>query len=550
LHSEHLSEHRKYRTFENAQRTSDAQKSAQIKPRTDWDRAEQLYGAFTAHVGIPGCTLWPHQASAIIQVRDAYADGARRIMLQLPTGGGKTRIASTITRSVFDIGRPVLFVVPAIELVDQTLTKFFAEGIHDVGVIQADHMMTNRDRQVQIASVQTLERRGLSAVPSVDLVFLDEAHRLFKFYPRWMLEPTWRDVPFIGLSATPWTKGLGAYYDKLIIATTTEKLINAGKLSDFKVFAPTHPDLQGVRIVGGDYHEGDLGEAMDRPPLVADICETWLKRGVGRPTLCFAVNRAHAQHVAERFEEHGVRAGYVDCYTPPNERAEVRRKFATGEYQIVCNVGVLTIGVDWDVRCIILARPTKSEILYTQIIGRGLRTADGKDHCLILDHSDTTLRLGFVTEIHHDELHDGKTRDYHNPDAIKLPKECPQCAYLRPPSTPKCPNCGFVATPVNKVRHAEGELLELTRDKTPIIDPASIAERQRRFYAELAYVARGRGYKSGWVAHKFREKFGHWPNGLEHLTPVPPSDATSRWVKSRNIAWAKSKQRHAEQATA
>ena len=146
---------------------------------TDWTRAEDLFGAFTSHVGIPGCILWPHQASAILRLRDAFEDGARRIMLQAATGAGKTRIASTIISGVCDIGRPVLFVVPAIELIDQTLAKFFAEGIHDVGVIQADHMMTNRDRPVQIASVQTLMRREL---PPSDLVFIDEAHRWFDFY--------------------------------------------------------------------------------------------------------------------------------------------------------------------------------------------------------------------------------------------------------------------------------------------------------------------------------------------------------------------------------
>jgi superfamily II DNA or RNA helicase len=521
---------------------SPSQTTDNIISRTDWDRAEQLYDAFTARVGIPGSTLWPHQAHAIIRVRDAFADGARRIMLQLPTGGGKTRIASTIIRGVCEVGRPVLFVVPAIELVDQTLAKFFAEGIHDVGIIQAGHRMTDRSKPVQIASVQTLMRRDL---PPSDLVFLDEAHRWFKYYRDWLLHLDWRDVPFIGLSATPWTRGLGAYCDKLIVATTTAKLIGAGILSGFKVFAPAHPDLKGVRTVAGDYHEGDLGEAMDKLPLIADVVETWLKHGVGRPTLCFAVNRPHAQHIADRFAEHGVRAGYVDCDTPANERADIRRKFHRGEYQVVCNVGVLTIGVDWDVRCIILARPTKSEILYTQIIGRGLRTAEGKDHCLILDHSDTTLRLGFVTEIHHEHLHDGKTREYHKRDGIKLPKECPQCAYLRPPSTPTCPNCGFTATPVNKVHHAGGDLYELTPDKTPIVDDASVIVRQQRLYAELAFIARDRGYRRGWVAHKFKERFGHWPNGLDHLLPVAPSDSTWRWVKSRQIAFAKSRSRSA-----
>jgi DNA repair protein RadD len=116
---------------------------------------------------------------------------------------------------------------------------------------------------------------------------------------------------------------------------------------------------------------------------------------------------------------------------------------------------------------------------------------------------------------------------------------------LRPPSTPTCPNCGFTATPVNKVHHAEGDLYELRRDKTLIIDDASIIVRQRRLYAELAFIARDRGYRPGWVAHKFKERFGHWPNGLDHLAPVPPSDTTWRWVKSRQIAFAKSRSRNA-----
>jgi DNA repair protein RadD len=288
---------------------------------TDWTRAEDLYEALTAHVGVPDTSLRAYQAGAIIRVRDAFADGARRIMCQAPTGGGKTRIASTITRGVCDIHRPVLFVVPAIELVDQTLEKFAAEGITDVGVIQAQHRMTDRSRPVQIASIQTLARREL---PPADLVFIDEAHKLFKFYPRWMLDLAWRDVLFIGLSATPWTKGLGGLYEKLIVAATPQRLIDDRYLSDFKVFAPAHPDLKGVRTQAGDYKVDDLGEVMDKPPLVADVATTWLKHGLGRPTLCFAVNRVHAQHLADQFAEHGVRAGYIDHYTPANERREIR----------------------------------------------------------------------------------------------------------------------------------------------------------------------------------------------------------------------------------
>ena len=471
--------------------------------------------------------LRPYQIDAITRINESIARGARRIMVQLATGAGKTHIASAMTASQ---NKPVIFTVPAIELVDQTLEKFHREGIRDVGVIQAEHWRTDLSQPIQIASVQTLMRRQ---IPPAELVFIDEAHKVFNFYGKWFTDPAWKDVPFIGLSATPWAKGLGRLYQELIIAATTQDLIDLGYLSKFRVFAPAHPDLKGVRTVAGDYHEGDLGVAMDKVPLVADIVSTWLKHGKGRPTLCFAVNRVHAQHIRDKFTEAGVRAGYVDCFSTSSERFQVRTKFATGELEVVVNVGVLTMGVDWDVRCIILARPTKSEMLFVQIIGRGLRPAENKDHCLILDHSDTTSRLGFVTDIHHDQLDDGKSRISHVRDRIKLPKECPMCACLRPPPTNVCPHCGFEAKPINKVRVLDGELRELDRNKRAIINPAEI-------YGQLKWIGRERGYKPGWAYHKAKEYCRtDRPIGFDAAPLCPPSREILRWEKSRRIAYAK-----------
>jgi len=275
---------------------------------------------------------------------------------------------------------------------------------------------------------------------------------------------------------------------------------------------------------------------MNKRPLIANIVDTWLKHGVGRPTLCFAVNRAHAEHIQQMFVEAGVSTGYIDCETKAEERKQIRNGFASGEYQVVCNVGVLTTGVDWDVRCIILARPTKSEILFVQIIGRGLRTAEGKDHCLILDHSDTTSRLGFVTDIHHHELNDGQTR-VATTRGIRLPKECPRCAYLRPAGTNVCPNCGFVAKPVDKVFVADGELHKLNRNKKPVFDKSDV-------YGQLKGIALERGYKPGFAWYKFKEYFGEEPRGLGHIEPRLPTTTIRNWVKSRQIAYAKAHPRN------
>jgi superfamily II DNA or RNA helicase len=186
-----------------------------------------------------------------------------------------------------------------------------------------------------------------------------------------------------------------------------------------------------------------------------------------------------------------------------------------------------------------LARPTKSQILYIQMIGRGLRLAEGKTDCLILDHSTTTSRLGFVTDIHHAELDDGKPKTK-TERSEPLPKVCPQCQMLRPPKTPKCPNCGFEAKPVAGAYCVPGELVEMTDRHTE--KPVS-AEERRAFYAELRGYGKIKGHKDGWAAHQYKQKFGvyppwHWKSDDD---PKEPGPTTRSWIKSRQIAWAKSR---------
>lgn len=494
--------------------------------------------------------LRPHQAQAIEALRSALRSGSRRPMLQAPTGAGKTVLAAAIIEMARAKGKRVIFTVPAISLIDQTAREFWNEGIRDIGVIQADHPMTDASRPVQIASVQTLRRR---MIPEADLVIIDEAHRIFDFVADWMARDEWLDVPFIGLSATPWSKGLGRLYDRLIIAATTKQLIDQGYLSPFRVFAPSHPDLSGVRTKAGDYHEGDLSKVMSDRTLTADIVQTWLDRGEGRPTLCFAVDRTHAKTLQAQFEAAGVRCGYLDATCDRDERERVRKAFAAGDLQVVCNVGVLTTGVDWDVRCIVLARPTKSEILFTQIIGRGLRTAPAKLDCLVLDHSDTTLRLGFVTDIHHDRLNDGTMAEGAKPAGEReprKPKECPRCHYVRAPGVPYCPNCGHVAERVTGVETRDGELVEVGGTKANRKDdwPAKVA-----FMAQLKAYQIEKGKAAGWVSHKYRAKYGVWPNDprVRYAKPAAGvSPEVRSWIKAQSIRYAKGREKYGAGAAA
>jgi DNA repair protein RadD len=308
------------------------------------------------------------------------------------------------------------------------------------------------------------------------------------------------------------------------------------------VFAPTHPDLSKVHIRAGEYHEGELSECMSQDKITADVVATWLKLADGRPTLCFAVDRAHAKHLQQRFEAAGVPCGYVDMLTPRHEREDTKQKLARGEYKVVSNIATLTTGVDWDVRCISLVRPTKSEMLFVQIIGRGLRTAPGKDHCLILDHSDNHLRMGFVSDIVHEHLSDGSTPTTAD-KAIALPKECPQCHMLKPPRTAVCLNCGHKVEAHAAAPRAEapGELGEFTGKISRAKPTFDQIFKKDQVYGMLKFICSERGYNPGWASNKFRELYGVWPNHYKDAPLMVPVPAIRSWIKSTQIAWARSK---------
>lgn len=488
--------------------------------------------------------LRPYQIEAIDRLRASLASGKKRPVLQLPTGGGKTVVAGEIIRLAREKGRRVAFCVPALSLIDQTFENFWDHGIRDIGVMQAQHPETDPMRTVQICSVQTLAKREL---PKADLVIVDECHRHSEVIEKWMTGDDWKSVPFIGLSATPWAKGMGKLYDDLIVSATTDEMIQLGYLAPFRVFAPGHPDLKGVRVTAGEYQIDDLSDAMSKKELVADIVETWQKRGEDRPTLCFCVDRAHAKHVQEQFDAASIPCGYIDAFTDRGERSMIRDKFKGRSFKVVCNVGVLTTGIDWpEISCIIFARPTRSEMLFVQIAGRGLRTDEGKTDCLFLDHSDNHTRLGFVTDIIHEELDDGKQADKAEKRKAPLPKECPKCSYLRPPRVSTCPNCGFKPQAISHVQHEAGELKELTtsaekRNKQKKITLHGVDIPQAEFFAQLKGHCAAKGWKPGWASNKYREVFGVWPNAHKNVQAQVPSALVASWIKAQQIRFVKRK---------
>src|SRR5260221_12511741 len=273
--------------------------------------------------------LWDHQKDALAALKQTIGQGIKRVVLSAPTGAGKTLIAAAIVEGAQRKNNRLAFVVSNLSLIDQTMESFYDEGIRNIGIIQANHIMTDWSMPVQICSIQTLKKRG--AYPEAQVVIFDEVHVLHEFHKKWLQDPAWQKTPFIGLSATPGTKGLGKYFQTLLTVSTTEDLIKDGKLSPFKVFATGHPDLSQVKIIAGDYHEGQLSAAMQQGSLTADIVDTWKKQWGKNKTLCYGVDCAHAEMIRDRFIEAGGTCGYQDARTPAHESREIKSKFHNGD---------------------------------------------------------------------------------------------------------------------------------------------------------------------------------------------------------------------------
>ena len=473
--------------------------------------------------------LRPHQAKAIDLIRHSLGKGNRRVVCQMPTGAGKTITAAQIIEGALAKGNKVIFTAPAVALINQTIGAFEGQGITGIGAMQANHPRTDPLAKVQVASVQTLARRE---IPEAALVIVDECHIRSEVIEGMMKDRP--DVFFVGLSATPWAKGMGLLWQDLVIPCTIGELIEAGLLSQFSAFAPDVPDLSGIKTVAGDYHEGQLAEVMKGRALLASVVETWLAKGQDRPTFCFAVNRAHAADLQEQFNRAGIAAGYCDAFTDSAEMSFLERKFRDGEIRVMCSVRKMTTGVDWPVSCIIDAAPTKSEMLHVQKIGRGLRVNPGTEDCLILDHAGNSLRLGLVTDIHHATLDSTKpgAKQEAKPKAEKLPKECANCAALHVGRV--CPYCGNERKPVAGVDTVDGELVELRAGAAPT------REEKQRWWSGIRSYQLSRGKSDGWASHTYRDRFGVWPRGLDNRVGSIDRDIQN-FITAKAIRWAKSR---------
>lgn len=489
-----------------------------------------------------------YQSEAIAALRKSIAGGARRPLLQLPTGGGKTVIAAEIVKSAVGKNNRVLFLAPRRELVNQAAGKLAAFGI-SCGIIMAgEEDKRNLYSLVQVASMDTLHARGVRTdrmlMPVADVVIVDEAHLTITKTRRQLLE-AYPDAVIIGLTATPARgdgRGLGEIFDDLVLSWPISKLTAQGYLVPVRYYAPSKPDLEGLRTnKDGDYVVKGLSERVDKPQLIGDVVQNWLRIARDKKTVIFCVTRAHSRHVCEALKAEGIAAEHLDGETPLEERRAILSRLESGETQVLCNVFVATFGLDIpSLECAVLARPTRNITLYLQMVGRVLRPSPGKVDALVIDHAGAVDEHGFVDD--HipwslDSARKVKEQKKAQQQEKTEPKEitCGDCGAVFKGSR-VCPECGHEMIPPGKpIPTYQAALQEVDK-----LNRKATKAQKARFYGELKWIEGNKTYKSGWASNQYRTKFGVWPNhpDIRHALPMPPSQETQNWVKSRQIAYA------------
>ena len=488
--------------------------------------------------------LREHQLEVVEKLNEGFANGHTRQLLYAPTGFGKTEVAMAIMKAVADNYQKTAMVLDRIVLVNQTSMRLARYGIEH-GVMQAGHWRERPYEKIQVCSAQTLEKR--KNTPDIDLLIIDECHVLRRSTVNFLRDNP--QIKVIGLTATPFTKGLGDIYTHIIGASPTGDLIEKGWLVPLKVFIAKEIDMTGVKKVAGEWSADQVSERGMR--IVGDVVSEWAKKTYeifGKPvkTIVFCAGVDHGKELAKRFEDAGFNFKSISYKEDDDYKRMIIEDFSRPDTDIngLIATDILTRGFDvTDVMIGVSARPfSKSFSSHVQQMGRVMRPHEGKEYGVWLDHSGNYLRFkddwDRVFDYGVDSLDGGlEEKAKKEPtDKEKVEAKCPSCGALWIWKSDECGECGHIKKKIAQIQVLDGELQELA------VANSKLKIDNRQFFQELMHYATSRGYKEGWAAHKYKEKFGVFPKNIPKEMK-PPSPQTLSWIKSRMIAYSKSKQR-------
>tara|TARA_R110002153_G_scaffold3570_2_gene17137 strand:- start:263 stop:1765 length:1503 start_codon:yes stop_codon:yes gene_type:complete len=491
--------------------------------------------------------LRPHQQKGIEMVRDSLRTGHMRPLLAAPCSYGKTYVALTMMLAYAETGRRSVFFADRVKLVQQTADTLDRMGI-DYSVMQADDPRWDPRKLIQIASIQTAVNR-----PNFDFHFavVDEAHTVYKGFKEKYLD-RYDAIPFVALSATPFSKALGQVWDDLLIPITSEELTELGYLAPIDYYVGSSVDTSGIRTMrlptgGTEFNPNDLGAAMvEDDQLSGDIVENYLKHSPdgSKRAIAFCPTIDHSKTLVDKFNAHpsGIKARHIDGYTEEDLRRALYADHKAGLFSVLSCSRLLGTGYDAPyVEMLIDCYPCKSKIDFVQRCGRVARISPetGKTRAIYLDHAGNITRHGQLPDtIVPYQLDDGTKR--YNEDRLIEQEErqpvlrpCPVCTTQM--SGRRCKACGY-ELPVDSEIYTDNEILKkIERENMPKPEQFSIDDKSR-WLSELYHYANLKGFKQGWAHYKYQEKFGVAPARV-NLTKVDGiSLEVKNWITSRNIA--------------
>jgi DNA repair protein RadD len=450
--------------------------------------------------------LRPYQQQLITDIRLQYQLGKRSVLAVLPTGGGKTVCFSHIAQAAARKGNRVCILVHRAELLDQASRALTAMGVNH-GRIAAGRSM-DLSHAVQVASVGTLARRLHLLPPDfLHLLVVDEAHH--------SNAGTWVKVlqhfnraHLLGVTATPVRldgRGLGEWYQSMVLGPSAAWLTEDGYLANARVLAPPGFDATGLRKRMGDF---DAKQAAERVgTIMGDAVGHYRKHLSGQTAIAFCCSVAHAEAVADAFQQQGITAASIDGSMDSATRRGLLEDLGTGRVKVLTSCQLIGEGIDVpSVGGCILLRPTSSVSLHLQMIGRCLRPSPGKPAAVILDHVGNTLRLGHHLEDRDWTLDGIKKRDREAAPSVKV---CPACFAAMASQVRQCVECGHEFQPEKReLRQVDGELVEVAmRARKREQGSAATLE-------QLVAVGQRRGMKNprGWAMHVLaaRQSKGQW----------------------------------------
>ena len=462
-------------------------------------------------------TLRPYQLAMIESVRVELRAGRSRILVVSPTGSGKTSLTAHMIANATARQKRCWFLNHRRELVRQSVSTLEESAGVNCGIIAAG-FGANGYHLAQVASIQTLMRRW-EKYPLPDLIIVDEAHHAASASWSKLLADILAkkpDVKIIGLTATPIRldgRGLGQWFQVIVEGPNTASLIEQGYLSKYRMWGAKAPDLQSVHTVAGDYNKTELAAALSRTAVVGDALTEYQKHCAGMQALAFTWSIESSEELARRFNDAGISALHVDGETDSAVRDKAIRDFHAGRIKLLSNVELFGEGLDvHGIQAEFLLRPTRSLSMYLQQVGRGLRTAAGKDALCIFDHAGHQVGHGYPDDVRTWTL-DGL--DHKPRGKQRQPvRQCMKCYATVPAAQRSCKWCGTVfEIKPREVELKDGELQELDLQAMERLFGAKarrVEQGRAHGYEDLKRIERQRGYKPGWAlrVHEARRPRG------------------------------------------